>query len=152
MHLQGKWIIKRYFSLHCCKVWRDWKQPTRISLIHWRNHSRGTYSRDTFHINKAPQLTNRATFFWISFDTFGNTLQKIQKKLHCFLRFLCLYYYKKHVCQSVVKHVKNICHCIVINTIYLTNEKLPKFIWQKFSDSLNKMLNNKLYIHMIILL
>ena len=54
-------------------------------------------------------------------------------------RFLCLYYSITYVCQYVVRHLKNICHFIVINGICHTNEKN---CWHKFYKSFNKILQN----------
>ena len=50
--------------------------------------------------------------------------------------FLCFY---SCIIQGV-KHIKNICHFIVVNTKFLTNEKIIKLWWHKFHKSFNKIL------------
>ena len=112
-------------------------------MLCWRNYSCWTYLKETFHINRACQLTTRATVSGIYFEysrkCCGSTIELIRSLP---FRFLCVYNCINHVCQQVMKHVKNICLFIAINTTCLKYEKILIFWWHKFHKLLNKILQN----------
>lgn len=125
-----QWIIKRCLrsqSLSCSVVLlQSLERQTTASWNVW-------YKEENIHVNifrrnisnkYADQMTTTTTVSWIYLKTVEMLfIPSRADQVPQTFRFLRLYNYINHICQMMVKEVKNNCHFINIISIYLTNEK-----------------------------